>query len=79
MHRLDALKVALRVLGAFRDSQSPDPLDVAILEMFVRSGKAARSPDELACHVIESVLQNGLGPRFASAKGVASVGPESLS
>lgn len=75
MQRLDVLRIALRVLGAFRDSRLPDPQDVAVLKLFAPPGKTAHSADELACQVIEHALRDGAAPRFANASSPRSWDP----
>ena len=53
---LEAMQLALRVLTAVTEKRYPDPEDVAQLRQLAPDA-AAQTPDELACHVIQSALK----------------------
>jgi hypothetical protein len=52
----EALKIAVRVLGALSDHVSPEPTDIAALKGFAPL-LAAAPVDELACEVIQQSLR----------------------
>ena len=63
---VDALKVAFRVLTAFRERKDPDPADVEALKSY--APLLADAPeDELACEVIHQALRRRAEVRAKSA------------
>jgi hypothetical protein len=53
---IDAMKIALRVLGALTEKQQPAEKDVAELRRLAPQSDAAET-DELACEVIQQALR----------------------
>lgn len=59
---LEAMQLALRVLTAVTEKRHPDPEDVAKLRQLAPHA-AAKTPDELACEVIQNALRHRAGIR----------------
>ncbi len=58
METWETLKLALRVLQAFRENRDPEDADVRELRMLLPAPAGDRSPDELACEIVERTIQS---------------------
>jgi hypothetical protein len=54
---IEAMQLALRVLTALTEKRYPDPEDLAQLRQLAPDA-AAKTPDELACEVIQNALKH---------------------
>jgi hypothetical protein len=66
---LDAMRAALRVLTALNEKRRPPDSDILELRQFAGPQPADMDLDELACTVIQKVLQSCAGSRARGKRG----------
>jgi uncharacterized protein (DUF433 family) len=62
---MEPMKVALRVLSAIVEKQTPSPADVSALMRLTGSEAATMSPDEIACEALQLVMRDRAEARKA--------------